>query len=631
MIAHGKVIYAENVDVPDRTYHVFKFKITFALVPKATLIVYRFKNGEIVATNTEINIEDDLNNFVKLKLSAAETQPGKDVNIDIITNTESYVGLVGVDQSVLLLKKNDGLTKGDAMRELEDYQQHFHTTESKPWIIEPRNYINDYFRPFERSNVILFTNAKQDVYRYHNRFYAMGSSGGGAYMKTTTHSFAMPGVPAPAMNSVQFDAFVERSEVVDGPAAPPRVRTEFPETWLWEDLDINEPNGTLSLTKKVPDTITSWVITALSVNPTAGLGLTKNPKTLKVFQPFFVSLNLPYSVKRGEVVAIPVVLFNYLETDVNADLTLHNENGEFEFVDDDEGDKALRKRQVAVASNAGATTTFLVRFTTVGQISLKVTAISAVAGDAIVRVLQVEPEGVPQYVNDAVFVDLRETKEFDVTQNVDVPENVVDGSLKINVNAIGDLLGGTIQNLHQLIRLPTGCGEQNMLNFVPNIVVLDYLNAAGNIDPSIKDKALKYLLSGYQRELTYRHSNGSFSAFGKLDRKGSTWLTAFVAKSFKQAESYIDIDAKVIDEALHFLNSTQAEDGSFPEFGHIISDSMQGGTSKGIALTAYVAIAFLRNKVKPVFSLNASVCAYINNALVQFLNRNKMIGSIRKL
>lgn len=593
VIAHGKVIYAENVDVPDRNYHVFKFKVTFELVPKATLIVYRFKNGEIVATNTEINIEDDLNNFVKLKLSTTETQPGKDVNLDIITSSESYVGLVGVDQSVLLLKKNDGLTKEDAMRELEDYQQHFHDAASKPWFIEPRNYINDYFRPFERSNVILFTNAKQDVYKYHNRYYGMGSGGGG-FMKTTTYAYAMAGAPAP---NAQFDSFVERSEVVDGAAVAPRVRTEFPETWLWEDFDVNEPNGTHTLTKKVPDTITSWVITALSVNPKTGLGLTKNPKMLKVFQPFFVSLNLPYSVKRGEVVAIPVVLFNYLETDVNADLTLHNENGEFEFIDDVEGDNALRKRQVQVATNAGVTTTFLVRFTTVGQIPLKVTAISPIAGDAIVRVLQVEPEGVPQYINNAVFVDLREANEFDVVQNVDVPENAVDGSLKINVNAIGDLLGGTIQNLHQLIRLPTGCGEQNMLNFVPNVVVLDYLNAAGNVDPSIKDKALKYLLSGYQRELTYRHSNGSFSAFGKLDKKGSTWLTAFVAKSFKQAESYIDIDAKVIDEALHFLNSTQANDGSFPEFGHIISENMQGGASKGIALTAYVTIAFLRNKV----------------------------------
>lgn len=602
VIGHGKLVYAENVVVPNRKYHVFKFKATFELVPKATLIVYRVKDGEIVATRTEISIEDDLNNFVKLKLSAAETQPGKEVNIDVITNPESYVGLVGVDQSVLLLKKNEGLTKQGAFDEMNSYRYHFHQTDIGPWSVEPRQYVNDYFRPFEYSDLILFTNAKQEIYKFiAHRFHS--------YNKVAVNRVGYGGMAGVPMAAQAFAAPVYQEEVLltttphfdstdgEGPMEPPRVRSEFPETWLWEDIDVNDSDGNVTLSKKVPDTITSWVISAFSVNQQFGLGLTKNPKTLNVFQPFFVSLNLPYSVKRGEVVSVPVVLFNYLNMDVTADLVLQNENGAFEFVDDIEGDQSSRKRQVTVASNAGVTQTFLVKFTNVGQIPLKVTATSAVAGDAIERILQVDPEGVPQFINKAVFVDLRETDKLESIQKVDVPENAVPGSLKINVNAIGDLLGGAIQNLHQLIRLPTGCGEQNMLKFVPNVVVLDYLNAAGNVDSTIKDKAVRYLLSGYQRELTYRHLNGSFSAFGKLDRKGSTWLTAFVAKSFKQANKYIDIDDKVIDEALDFLSKIQAADGSFPEVGQVSHQAMQGGASKGVALTAYTTIAFLRNKV----------------------------------
>lgn len=525
VIGHGKVIYAGNVAVPDRTYHVFRFRATFELVPKATVIVYRFKNDEIVATKTEVSIEDDLNNFVKLKLSTTETQPGKDINIDVYTNPESYVGLVGVDQSVLLLKKNEGLSKEDAFREMEEYQRHFHDNQYGSWSVEPRQYINDYFRPFEYSDLILFTNAKQDIYRYVQRVYNQ------SFMKKGhVHAFAAqsagyaPGMPL-TTTPVFPEAFADRTMIMESDVAdstvqmePPRIRTEFPETWLWEDIDVN--NGSLTLTRKVPDTITSWVITAFSLDSKTGLGLTKNPKSIKVFQPFFVSLNLPYSVKRGEVVAVPAVLFNYLDTDITAELTLQNENGDFEFVDDIKDEQTLRKRQVTVPSNSGVSSTFLVRFTSVGQIPLKVVATSPIAGDAVVRILQVDPEGVPQFINKAVFVDLRESNELDIVQNVDVPDNAVPGSLKINVNAIGDLLGGTIENLHQLIRLPTGCGEQNMLKFVPNIVVLDYLIAAGNLDPAIKDKATKFLLSGYQRELTYRHNNGSFSSFGRLDRKG---------------------------------------------------------------------------------------------------------------
>lgn len=36
-------------------------------------------------------------------------------------------------------------------------------------------------------------------------------------------------------------------------------------------------------------------------------------------------------------------------------------------------------------------------------------------------------------------------------------------------------MGPSTMNLASLIQMPFGCGEQNMLNFVPNIVVLDYL------------------------------------------------------------------------------------------------------------------------------------------------------------
>lgn len=362
-------------------------------------------------------------------------------------------------------------------------------------------------------------------------------------------------------------------------------------------------NGTVVLSKKVPDTITSWVISGFSINPDTGLGLTKAPKTLKVYQPFFISLNLPYSVKRGEIVALPVILFNYLDVDVDAELTVHND-GQFEFVDagDDDNDDSVdgrmvdRKRNVAVTSNNGVSTMFLIKFIASGGINIRVTAVTPIAGDAIERILKVEPEGIPQFVNEPIFVDLRETGEFDETVRIEVPETVVADSLKINVNAIGDLLGGTMQNLQTLIRLPTGCGEQNMLKFVPNIVILGYLNAANSLQSDIEAKAKKFLNSGYQRELTYRHRNGSFSAFGKADKKGSTWLTAFVAKSFKQADKYIDVDRKIITDALDWLSTVQTNDGAFPEIGQVSHESIQGGAEKGIALTAYTVVAFITNK-----------------------------------
>lgn len=154
-----------------------------------------------------------------------------------------------------------------------------------------------------------------------------------------------------------------------------------------------------------------------------------------------------------------------------------------------------------------------------------------------------------------------------------------------------------MKNLDSLIRMPYGCGEQNMLNFVPNIVIINYLNSTKQLNEALKTKALNYMEIGYQRELTYKHKDGSFSAFGDSDTSGSTWLTAFVARSFRQASEHINIEERIIAEALKWLSAVQQKDGSFPEVGQVCHTDMQGGAGSGIALTAYTLIAFVANKV----------------------------------
>lgn len=72
-------------------------------------------------------------------------------------------------------------------------------------------------------------------------------------------------------------------------------------------------------------------------------------------------------------------------------------------------------------------------------------------------------------------------------------------------------------------------------------------------------------------------------------------LTAFVAKSFRQAMPYIAVEEKVVMDALQWLANNQASNGSFPEVGTVSHRDMQGGAAKGLALTAYTLTAFLEN------------------------------------
>lgn len=118
-------------------------------------------------------------------------------------------------------------------------------------------------------------------------------------------------------------------------------------------------------------------------------------------------------------------------------------------------------------------------------------------------------------------------------------------------------MGSSIKNLDHLIQMPNGCGEQNMLNFVPCIVAINYLKNTGQLTKAIESKAKNFMEIGYQRELTYKHPDGSFSAFGKTDDSGSTWLTAFVVRSFLQAKNHIMVEDSIVNEALNWLKENQ--------------------------------------------------------------------------
>lgn len=48
---------------------------------------------------------------VKINTNAEETQPGTDVELTVEAKPNSYVGILGVDQSVLLLKSGNDITE----------------------------------------------------------------------------------------------------------------------------------------------------------------------------------------------------------------------------------------------------------------------------------------------------------------------------------------------------------------------------------------------------------------------------------------------------------------------------------------------------------------------------------------
>jgi len=231
-----------------------------------------------------------------------------------------------------------------------------------------------------------------------------------------------------------------------------------------------------------------------------------------------------------------------------------------------------------------------------GFVTLNVKAVGNLAGDAIEQKLRVVPEGVPRFSSNSTIV-LKDNNSLPFSSELSclLPPTAVQDTITVFASVVGDILGSTLNNLESLIQMPYGCGEQNMLNFVPNIVILRYLQATNKLTETIKNKAVSYTEQGYQRELQYRRHDGSFSAFGNSDTSGSTWLTGFVLKSFLLARPYITIDLSILLQSLNYIATKQNADGSFREDGVVIHTDMQGGSSSGVSLTAYIAIVLTQS------------------------------------
>uniref|UniRef100_A0A5F9C8Z8 Alpha-2-macroglobulin n=1 Tax=Oryctolagus cuniculus TaxID=9986 RepID=A0A5F9C8Z8_RABIT len=345
------------------------------------------------------------------------------------------------------------------------------------------------------------------------------------------------------------------------------------------------------LAVKVPDTITEWKANALCLSGSTGLGLSPIV-SLNVFQPFFLELTLPYSVVRGEAFTLKATVFNYLSYCIRVKVHL-GVSSAFLAVPTEKNEESH-----CVCGNKQKTLSWAVTPKSLGKVNFTATA-EALHPQELCdnEVAEVPALGQKDTVVKTLIVEVCRYSESQVTEKVSlkVPSNVVEGSARATCSVLGDILGSAMQNLENLLQIPYGCGEQNMVLFVPNIYVLNYLNETRQLTEKIKSKAISHLISGYQRQLNYKHSDGSYSTFGDQNGRsqGNTWLTAFVLKSFAQAQSHIFVEKLHIMNALAWLSRKQKENGCFQRSGSLLNNAIKGGVDDEVTLSAYITIALL--------------------------------------
>ncbi|HEY94930.1 MAG TPA: alpha-2-macroglobulin [Dehalococcoidia bacterium] len=588
VVSRGRVVFSDYTNDDD-----IRIKTTPMMSPSSRLLVYQIlPNSEVAADYLPFDVVAEYPHTVKAEFSTEQASPGDMVDINIDTEGVSLVGIAAVDKSVFILAENR-LNLQQVFDELERLymmpQVELHEVSIYP-SIETRGAKD----VFDEAGVIVLSNKDiPDGKKYEMERLAGGK--GGIFMgvedavQVEREEMAPPPEPI-VVQPTKSGANGELAEVE-------RVRQFFPETWLWEVIPTNS-SGKASLEVEVPDTITTWMLRAVALSNEKGMGVAEDQ--LVAFQPFFVSVDLPYSAIRGEEFPVSVAVYNYLDSQQEVFVEIE-ESDWFELLDTSE------KTVVVEAGEVGGVD-FMIRTKKLGINKVKITARSKESADAVIKTVIVEPEGVSrEEVENLIF-------SADISHEIDtsVPFNIVQDSGRAYITFTSSYLTQTIDGLEGLIQMPFGCGEQNMIVFAPDVFITKYLRESGQLKPEIMAKAEKLMITGYQRELTYRHNDGSFSAFGESDQEGSLWLTAFVLKSFAQAQDLMYIDQDVLDEAADWITSHQNSDGSFDPVGFVHHQEMLGGLQGKNALTAYVTVALLEAGEK---SATDKAVSYLENEL----------------
>jgi len=241
---------------------------------------------------------------------------------------------------------------------------------------------------------------------------------------------------APAME-------VEKEVRPPGEAAPaeaPRLRQYFPETLYWNPEAVTDRDGFLALEVPLADSITTWRLSALASSQRGELGM--STLGIRVFQDFFIDLDLPVSLTQGDEVSIPVAVYNYLPQAQAVRLEIA-EGDWFELHDE-------RIKELTIASNDIEVVYFRIEVMRFGRQALRVTAWGERMSDAIQKEVAVVPDGKEMRHTESDW--LQKT----TVRTVSIPTQAIQDTAKIEVKIYPGVVSQVVEGLEKIMRMPFG-------------------------------------------------------------------------------------------------------------------------------------------------------------------------------
>ncbi|XP_078455158.1 complement C3-like isoform X2 [Lampetra planeri] len=614
-----------------------RIPITPDMAPRFRFVAYYIlPGGEIVADSVTVEVTELCKSQVSLSLKGRPTlEPKAMLTLDLIGEPDARVGLLAVDQAVYAVNRKHRLTQDRVWKAMETFDTGC-TAEggagaqgvfsdaglalitSKGFKTPDRSEIGCPKVPSRKRRQLSMLQIRREAEKYTQEFrkccvdgLKMSPTGQGCEERLKHVTGPKECVDAflqcckkaeeyRKSESIGVQTVLRRNDFMELDLMNEdevNMRSYFPQSWGWNKYKIPANGKHPQIRLQLPDTITTWNMQAISISKTRGVCLA-DPLLLVSTKDFFIKLHLPYSVKRGEQTEIRVILYNYMEES----LTILTEMDIVESICSTSKSGAKPSQKSKVKAKGAMVVSFPIVPLKIGehQISIRSRVYGRTFGDGVQKVLRVAPEGVRDILSESRIVHVEERDTFFIKNEISsdiVPNSEVLTFISVKGDELAETMANSLdaKSISHLIRIPLGCGEQNMIFMAPTTLTLIYLDSVQEwekIGLDRRDEAIEFLKQGYSRELSYRKADHSYAAF--LATPSSTWLTAFVVKVYSLAKSIIIVDNKELCGPVEWvIKHRQNSDGSYREDAPVYHREMQGGVGglEGhVSMTAFILI-----------------------------------------
>uniref|UniRef100_A0A8C7GJS2 Complement C3 n=1 Tax=Oncorhynchus kisutch TaxID=8019 RepID=A0A8C7GJS2_ONCKI len=609
------------------------------MIPSFRVVAYyHVGHNEVVSDSVWIDVKDTCMGLLKVKdvRHSGSYAPQKRVTLSIIGDPGAKVGLVAVDKGVYVLndksrltqtkiwdiieKHDTGCTAGSGKDSMGVFYDAglvfaFNTAKGTPQRTVSSCPVNSRRRRAVTVNDVGTTMAtlytglerqccmdgmRKNILDYtcerRSQYISDGTECVGAFLKccremVTKGEEAKIDQLTLARSEIEDDQFESFDEI--------KSRSFFPESWLWNEEILpqcpKDEECAIQKSIDLPDSITSWQITAIGLSKTHGICVSE-PLTLIVRKNFFLDLKLPYSAVRNEQLEIKAILHNYMDDTITVRVELRETS--------DVCSSASKKGKYVVTVMVDPRSTRSVPFVIIpmmlGLHTIEVKASVRDWGDWNFKT----PNNCLLSLSFSVFVSLWLKGGTDIVHvgSGALTDQVPNTLASTHISVTGQQLARTIEAaisgspLGDLLQQPSGCGEQNMMKMTLPLIATLYLDETKQWDKvglERRKEAVNSIKMGYEQEMAYRKPDGSYATY--LYERSGTWLTAYVVKVFAMANPFIVISKDVLCSAVKWLvMERQRPNGIFEESGKILTPSMMGdvlGKDVDDTLTAFVLIA----------------------------------------